>query len=890
MVKRYGIIQIRCKFALIVPALVLLLGVLFFSVSAYAAKPDMAWNHTYRLENDSWGNSVVAVSDGYVVTGWLTTAGADKALLLKTDLEGRIAWQKTFGRNEGNIGRAVRQTRDGGYIIVGETSSSTYDSSDIYLVKTDSSGNEAWNSTYGGAKADWGYAVWPTSDGGYVIAGATYLPGHEDTDIYLLKVDEAGAEQWSKTFGGPGNDQGMSVQQTRDGGYIVAGDLQSSSSCYLVKTDGFGNELWNKTVGRGRLNWVAAVSQTRDGGYILTGSSGYDLYLAKIDPEGREQWIKTYGGDTTSSGADVLQTADGGYLASGYKFPPGNHYSATAYLVKTDENGSMEWSITGDDSLSLGGDSSLQLTPDGGAIFVGSTTSYHQVYGRLLTNDKSYYQDMFLLKLNNVNPGQVTTATPTPTRPRGIVGGSVATSESCPVVATGDGYVVGGTIRINKRLNASNGWTDFNIYPYLTKADLNGNAVWFRVFDNVDACGYSPEVHSVAATGGGYLVALSSGGPDDGKITLIKADQNGSPLWTKVYGEPYTSYEAGTTIAVKDGYLVAGSRYSPEDNADRQYLLKTDPEGNFLWLKTYAGLNHSIVTSLTAVEDGYFLTGIAYPDSDQVDGYLLKTDLNGNGAWNRTLSWNSTSHTRVWTEADSAAAVKDGYAVSGVSWMTDSALTPGVNGAYLAKIGLNGNITWDTEYSISGMADSGEAVAAVKDGYALAGIADYYKQVGNRSHIFLLKTNPEGGKEWNVTFTGGADESVSGLLNLSDGYLIVGQNNLEGKAGKANQSLHLIRTDMSGNVVWDKTYANFTLPANSAGQAQLTAQQILIATLTPIPIATQVVNVTPTARPSPAPSPTLSPTPGFSSEITAIALLVLSLAALSRPFKGGDRK
>ena len=186
----------------------------------------------------------------------------------------------------------MQLTSDGGYIIAGYTSSYGAGGYDLWLVKTDASGTENWNKTFGGTSHDLGNSVQQTSDGGYVITGETDSYGAGSRDLWLVKIDASGTENWNKTFGGTGGDFGYSVQQTSDGGYVIAGQTNSygagSFYIWLVKTDASGTENWNKIFGGTGWDDASSVQQTSDGGYVITGSTtsygagGYDLWLVKI--------------------------------------------------------------------------------------------------------------------------------------------------------------------------------------------------------------------------------------------------------------------------------------------------------------------------------------------------------------------------------------------------------------------------------------------------------------------------------------------------------------------------------------------------------------------------------------------------------------------------------
>ena len=218
------------------------------------------------------------------------------------------------------------------------------------MVKTDGEGNEEWSRAFGGVGWDYADSVQQTTDGGYIIAGGTDSFGAGIYDVYLVKTDREGNEEWSRAFGGEDNDTADSVQQTADGGYIIAGDTESfgvDGDFYLVKTDGEGNEEWSRAFGGEETEEADSVQQTTDGGYIIAGytksfgAGNYDAYLVKTDEEGNEEWSRTFGGEENDSASSVQQTTDGGYIIAGRTASHGAG-SWDAYLVKTDGDGVVE--------------------------------------------------------------------------------------------------------------------------------------------------------------------------------------------------------------------------------------------------------------------------------------------------------------------------------------------------------------------------------------------------------------------------------------------------------------------------------------------------------------------------------------------------------------------
>jgi regulation of enolase protein 1 (concanavalin A-like superfamily) len=350
-----------------------------------------SWETTFGGTNDDWGASVQQTTDGGYIIAGITSSfgnGDEDVLLTKTDGNGIELWTKTFGGTNSDGAHSVQQTTDGGFIITGATESFGLGNGtgDVYLIKTDENGDSLWTRTFGGTNADEGYSVQQTTDGGYVIIGSTYVTVDQG-DVYLLKTDGNGNLLWSRTFGGIEEDEGHSIQQTTDGGYIITGMTRLppifDDDVYLIKTDANGIEQWSKSFG-GAANEEsegASVQQTTDGGYIIAGKKPRseiedddDVYLIKTDANGVEQWSKVFGGTDDDWGNSVQQTTDGGYVIIGgtESFGAGER---DVYLIKTDGNGDSLWTRT------FGGieedeGHSIQQTTDGGYIISGDNQSF----------------------------------------------------------------------------------------------------------------------------------------------------------------------------------------------------------------------------------------------------------------------------------------------------------------------------------------------------------------------------------------------------------------------------------------------------------------------------------------------------------------------------------
>ena len=291
-----------------------------------------AWIEAFGGDDDDEGYAVRQTADGgYVLAGHTKSfGGGDKdVLLIKTDAAGGLDWLRTYGGTNDDEGYAVLQTADFGYLIAGVTSSSGAGSRDVWLIKTDAEGIEKWNRTHGGFSSDGAWSVAPTADGGFIVAGWTYShgPGYLG-NAWLLKTDGQGSEEWNRAFGGSGVDRAHSVQQTSDGGYILAGYTDSFGAglydMLLIKADSLGAQEWLETFGGSGRDYAQAVEQTADGGYVLAGytlsygAGGDDVWLVKTDADGDAQWDQTYGGTASDVAYSVAQTTDGGYVVAGH--------------------------------------------------------------------------------------------------------------------------------------------------------------------------------------------------------------------------------------------------------------------------------------------------------------------------------------------------------------------------------------------------------------------------------------------------------------------------------------------------------------------------------------------------------------------------------------------
>ena len=402
-------------------------------------------------------------------------------------------------------GTMALETEDGGYIVLGrlfeypsdnlvinssESISGTViintsyfvaeqESRDILLMKTNSDGCDEWNRTFGGDGWDQGYSIQTTGDGDYIISGLTKSHGTKGSDglsspdVWLIKTDSEGNELWNKTFGGPKFDAGYFAQETPSGGYFAVGVTGSYGSdnmdAWIIKTDSEGNEEWNRTIEdktiRGDDN-PALV--TDDGEYVVivnkessVGAFGSDAMLIKIDPDGNEMWSTKFGGTGDQYGRFVRASEDGGYVVGGY-----GTSMTKPWLAKTNSEGKKVWEWDLNDRFNLDPKKRLFKTKDGSYI--------RHVSNKI---DPSYELDDFQ--------------------------------------ETRDGSYI---------ILAENAANDV----YLAKVNPNGTEEWNNTYSRYDI----RSGNSVLETSdGGYLIT----GEESSDLCLMKTDSEGAKEWNRIF-------------------------------------------------------------------------------------------------------------------------------------------------------------------------------------------------------------------------------------------------------------------------------------------------------------------------------------------------------------------
>lgn len=352
-----------------------LLLLLVCSTSILSAQVIPTFVKHYLVIGNEFGYTVAQTAeDGYMIAGTIDRNDYD-ILVIKTNELGDTLWSKIYEEAGEEVAQEILKTSDGGFVIVGRKDLGSDGKNDVYLLKINSSGTKEWSKTYGGTDDDWARSIAETSDGGFILAGATRSSGNGDYDVYLLKVSGSGTEQWSKTFGAEKVDFANSVLQTSDGGFIltgVKGINVTYRDMYIIRTNSTGDSLWTRTFGGEFDDGGTSIKQATDGGFVSSGwrtdnAGDMDVYVVKLSPTGSTDWTTVVGIQNSNEYASsIALTADGGYVMGGDQTPNG-------LFVKTNAAGKVSWTkklVINADTTSI---QSVILTTDGGFAAVGFT-------------------------------------------------------------------------------------------------------------------------------------------------------------------------------------------------------------------------------------------------------------------------------------------------------------------------------------------------------------------------------------------------------------------------------------------------------------------------------------------------------------------------------------
>ncbi len=289
------------------------------------------WEIYFGTNKEDFGEAIVQTRDlGYIIAGYSQTGGPGNNFdiyVIRTDVDGDEVWSRFYNNGVTEHAYDITTATDGGYVIAGDIKVSQTDEFDAYLLKIDEKGDVVWSHQYGGIDSDQVFSVSPTPDGGYILSGRTRSFGAGGEDMYLIKTDVNGVEEWSKTFGNTDDDKAEDAISF-NGGFAAVGAYKEPggnppilNDLFLVLTDANGNKIDSLLFGGAEADEGLAIIETLDGGLAMTGSTGNnsDALLLKVDQNLNIELSESFDGDAglIDIGNDIIQLADGSYVIAG---------------------------------------------------------------------------------------------------------------------------------------------------------------------------------------------------------------------------------------------------------------------------------------------------------------------------------------------------------------------------------------------------------------------------------------------------------------------------------------------------------------------------------------------------------------------------------------------
>jgi len=784
-------------------------------------------------------------------------AKATRAILVDPSSTVKQQWEKTVGGNSWDYLVSVQQTPDGGHILSGtsgssrsgdktEPNSSIY-FSDYWLVKLRADGTKEWDKTITAREGDYISTFRQTRDGGYILGGPFDQGESRGWDYGVIKLRADGTKEWNKTFGGSGYDWFHSMEQTSDGGYILAGYSDTGiegdkteankgqSNFWLVKIKANGSKEWDKTIGGTYIDGFTQVSvqQTFDGGYIVGGDSYSgkggdkseanrgdcqdegctDYWVVKLNAKGAKEWDKTLGGKDTDTFSAIQQSSDGGYIVGGYSYSNksgdktehskgGQDY----WVVKLRANGSKEWDKTigsnGEDYLAL-----VHPTSDGGFI-LGGTAVYSTKSGdkTQVSRDNPDYQegDWWIVKLQ-ADGAKVWDKT---------YGGRREDIFRSLQPTNDGGYILGGWSASGKdgdKSEANRGSYDYWVVKL--KEEQPTAAQWNMRYGGSGKDNFTDAIETLD---GGYLAGgftNSGGNGDKSQATqgqndywIVKSDQNGKKLWEKRYGGTEDDYLNRIIQTSDGGYLLAGSSFSGKggdkteaSQGERDYwVVKVDKQGTKEWDKTFGGNDWDELKKVIQLASGEYVLGgssnspVSGDKSQRGQGghdyWLVKISSTGMKLWDKRYGGSADELLGGFTETADGGFFLGGSSLSGQSG-DKSLASRGSSDYWLVKTDKDGALLWEESYGGSGQDEVYSVRRSHGNNLYVAGTSnsgigvDKSQKSQGGKDYWLIKLDENGYKLWDKTFGGSKDDELHASTFTDEGHYILAGHSYSGASG-----------------------------------------------------------------------------------------------------------
>ncbi len=803
------------------------------------------WETTYGGAQADQASDARALSDGYLVLGSTLSKGngALDAWLIRTDLNGVVLWDQTYGSNLDDTGLGLT-TDASGIAFVGTTTTAA-GFTDAALRHVSLAGDATWSVTLGGTGEDSLSGIGALSDG-YILAGHTSSSGAGGNDVWLVRTDLNGAVVWQKTYGTAGDD-GANAVIALPNGYLAAGTTNGKgfggSDAWLVRTDLNGVKLWDKTYGGKLYDDARRIIATPNGFAFSgttasTGAGGNEMWLVRIDGFGNKVYGFPYGGTGDDGNANLVALTDG-FALGGYAGSKGAG-GTDAWLRRVDLFGNATCALSGACTGKLTSDCS-----DGNACTTdlcdaAHSGCWHGGADGMLCDDglQCTATDVCTSKVCSgvvLNCDDANACTADSCDPEfGCVNESLNTGPCGGDACASAGVCANGTCVGALPINCDDGkaCTDDSCAPATGCKNINNDA---NACSDGNACTVADHCAAGQCVGGtsacddgnvctddscnpttGCVNANNNGACDDGNSCTTEAcaggkcgataladgvtcatggcavgetcsagvcGGGGAKLFTATFGtSTYNSF--GGIASDADGFLLGGSKQNASAVGD-SWLVRTDRTGKLIWENTYPvafGLDDDIAgVGVTAT--GYAFGGDCASSSTERDLRIVTTDSAGKVVFDTHYAVADTQN-----GASFVPTADGGYALAGETYASVSK-----EHIYLLRTDSAGVQLWANSYGTAASQSAYAAVQKADGGFALAG----QTFDGNQSDVMLLLTDKDGVQQTLKKFSAVGAEEAYAIANVPGGGFIIA-----GRAFGTSEQMFLQRVDSAGTQVW----------------------------------------------------------------------------------------
>ena len=646
----------------------------------------------------------------------------------------------------------------------------------------------SYNRTYGATQDEKAYASAPSSDGGTIVVGSTESFGAGSEDVYVLKLDACGNEEWSRSYGSTGLDRGTGVIQTFNGDYLVASTWTVSGSNWdvgLIRIDPNGNLVWMNRYGTTAADYPRGLVQAPDGGFVASGvtnsgsgAGGNDLMMMKIDASGVLQWSKAYGNNANDFGHNLQNDPNGGYIMSGYR----RDYSAgdrDGYVIRTDSIGDVQWARIIDGTALEYAEHVEPLQAGEGYVVAGRTTSFGQGL-----------EDMYLMRLD-LNGDQVWSYT--------YGGTQLDEFTELELDASGNLVALGATFSIG-----AGGEEVYVMYADTAGTPLSAFSLGDVGNDACDRGGdnsyLTPEGNLVMA---GRTTSFGGGGMD---VLVMRTDTSGGPICLEnpqTLQQGFSGLNSVANTPVQNNLPFTTTSHAPVINIpaiqDSILCLLQAGCSQPTFERIYGGAGDERTHCLIKTNDGGYMVAANTTSSGagQEDVLLLKLDSAGNEVWTNTYGGTgeeTSNNITIVQLPDSGYAFTSSTESFGATRLR----------AWFVRLDAAGTVIWESRNNaVSNFDDHSREIIATPDGGLLAVGTSISLSAGGNSDVFATKLDGAGNLEWHTVYGGNQSDHATEVLTVdSSGYLIVAHARSFGSS-TGDTDLWLIRIDTLGNIVWE---------------------------------------------------------------------------------------